>query len=171
MKSPSELLGKLHRLSTRDRAWIVEHLSEQERAQLMSSLTEPAPAITNTKLRAVEPPRGLEVTSPDAARTLGRVEPRLVAMVTRTEPAWLNAVIAATQDAAWNVAFLDSLPASLRADVERMHATEFGPALRESVTRLVLARCQGNVPVESAFERLVERLSSSRSRKRMTLHL
>lgn len=171
MKSPSELLGKLHRLSARDRAWIVEHLSEQERAQLMSSLAEPAAVITDLKLKVVAQPRESGATSTDAARTLGRVEPRLVAMVTRTEPAWLNAVIAATQDAAWNGAFVESLPASLRPDVERTHSKEFGPALRESVTRLVLARCQGDVPVESAFERLVERLSSSRSRKRMTLHL
>jgi hypothetical protein len=169
MKSPSELLGKLHRLSPRDRAWIVEHLSEQERAQLMSSLAEPV--ITDGKLRVAEQPREPASTSTDSARTLGRVEPRLVAMVTRTEPAWLNAVIAATQDAGWSVAFLESLPAALRADVERTPAKEFGPALREAVTRLVLARCEGDVPVESAFERLVDRLSSSRSRKRMTLHL
>ena len=166
MKSQSELLGKLHKLNARDRAWIVEHLSEQERAQLMSSLAEPVPEITAMKLQAVErhPPA-------QVARTLGRVEPRIVAMITKTEPAWLNAVIASEQDPAWNVAFLDALPAALRADVERLHPKEFGPALRESVTRLILARCQGNVPVESAFERLVERLSSSRSRKRMTLHL
>lgn len=171
MKSPSELLGKLHRLSARDRAWIVEHLSERERTQLMVSLAEPEPAIADAKLHPAEPPREAGATSTDAARTLGRVEPRLVAMVTRTEPAWLNAVIASTQEAAWSVAFLESLSASLRADVERAHSKEFGPALTESVTRLVLARCQGDVPVESAFERLVERLSSSRSRKRMTLHL
>lgn len=171
MKSPSELLGKFHRLSARDRAWIVEHLSEQERAQLMSSLTESPTVVTDTKLHGVEPPRASEVTSSDAARTLGRVEPRVVAMITRTEPPWVNAVVAATQDAAWNIAFLDGLPASLRSDVERIHPKEFGPALRDSVTRLILARCQGDVPVESAFERLVERLSSSRSRKRMTLHL
>ncbi|MFC4312691.1 hypothetical protein ACFPN2_26640 [Steroidobacter flavus] len=166
MKSQSELLGQLHRLNARDRAWIVEHLSEQERAQLMSSLAQPTPDITAMKLHAVE-----HHSSADSARTLGRVEPRIVAMITRTEPAWLNAVIVSEQEPTWSVAFLEALPATLRADVERMHPKEFGPALRESVTRLVLARCQGNVPVESAFERLVERLSSSRSRKRMTLHL
>jgi hypothetical protein len=171
MKSPSELLGKLHRLSARDRAWIVEHLSEQERAQLMSTLAEPATVVTDVGLHAVEQARQSGASSADTARTLARVEPRLVAMVTRTEPAWLNAAIAATQDAAWNTAFLESLPAPLRNDVERMQSRQFGPALRESVTRLVLARCQGDVPVESAFERLLERLSSSRSRKRMTLHL
>lgn len=171
MKSQSELLGKLHRLSARDRAWIVEHLSEQERSQLVSTLAEAAPAITEMKLHSIEHRPPADVKSTDAARTLARVEPRVVAMITRTEPAWLNAVIASEQDPAWNVAFLEALPATLRADVERMHPKEFGPSLRESVIRLILARCQGHVPVESAFERLVERLSSSRSRKRMTLHL
>lgn len=171
MKSQSELLGKLHKLSARDRAWIVEHLSEQERAQLLSSLAEPPPDITAMQLHAVEHRPAADAKSADAARTLGRVEPRIVAMITRTEPAWLNAVIASEQEPAWNTVFMETLPAALRADVERMHPKEFGPALRESVTRLILARCQGNVPVESAFERLVDRLSSSRSRKRMTLHL
>lgn len=170
MKSQSELLGQLHKLNARDRAWIVEHLSDQERARLMSSLAEPAPGITAMKLHAVEHPPA-DVKSADAARTLGRVEPRIVAMITKTEPAWLNAVIASEQEPAWNEVFLETLPATLRAEVERMHPKEFGAALRESVTRLILARCQGNVPVESTFERLVDRLSSARSRKRMTLHL
>lgn len=169
MKSQSELLGKLHRLSARDRAWILEHLSEQERARLLSSLTDPAAAITDTQRSVEQSPA--DARSVDAAKILGRVEPRLAATITRSEPAWLNAVVASTQDSAWRVAFMESLPASVRADVERIQPKEFGPALRESVTRLILARCDGNVPVESAFERLVERLSSSRSRKRMTLHL
>jgi hypothetical protein len=173
MKPQSALLGKLHKLNARDRAWIVEHLSEHERAQLMSSLAEPPADVTAVKLHTVVQDRDLpsDAKSADAARTLGRVEPRVVAMITKTEPAWLNAVIASEQEPAWSEIFLEALPATLRADVERMQSKQFGPALCESVTRLILARCHGDVPVESKFERLVERLSSSRSRKRMTLHL
>lgn len=171
MKLQTELLSRLHRLNARDRAWLVDHLSEQERAQLVTSLAGPAVDIEAMKLHVVEHQPQNETQSADVARMLARVEPRVVATITRTEPAWLNAVVASGQDAAWSSAFLEALPATLRADVQRAHPRQFGPALCESVTRLILVRCQGNVPIESAFERLVERLSSSRSRKRMTLHL
>lgn len=165
MKPHSELLGKLHQLSATDRAWIVERLSERERAQLFATLSSPAaaPEIKSTIEHRAE--------SADALKTLSRVEPRLVAAITRTEPAWLNAVIASAQHESWRKAFLDALPTALRADVERSLASQFGAALTESVTRLVLERCRGDVPVESPIERFIERLSSARSKRRMTLHL
>ncbi|HWK50777.1 MAG TPA: hypothetical protein VNR40_12875, partial [Steroidobacter sp.] len=151
MKSQSELLNQLHKLNARDRAWIVEQLSEQERAQLISSLTESTPAVTDMQAQAVEQQVRIDTDSADCARGLSRVEPRVVAAVAQTEPAWLSAVIASEQSPAWSVAFLEALPSTLRAEVERIHPKDFGAALRESVTRLALARCQGDVPVESAF--------------------
>lgn len=165
MKSQSELLARLHELSAGDRAWIVERLSEQERAQLFATLSSPAatPEIKSTNEHRAEPA--------DVVKTLARIEPRLVAAITKNEPAWLNAVIAAAQHEAWRKAFFDALPASFRGEVERAQALQFGPALTESVTRLILERCRGSVPVESAFERFIERLSSARSKRRMTLHL
>lgn len=165
MKLQSELLGKLHELSAGDRAWIVERLSEQERAQLFATLSTPAaaPEIKSTNEHRAEPG--------DVVKALARVEPRLVAAITKTEPAWLNAVLAAAQHETWSKEFLDALPAALRAEVERAQPVQFGAALTESVTRLILQRCDGNVPVGSAFDRFVERLSSARSKRRMTLHL
>lgn len=165
MKLQSELLGKLHELSAGDRAWIVERLSEQERAQLFATLSSPGPApeIENTNEHRAEPV--------DVVKALARVAPRVVAAITKCEPAWLNAALAAAQHHVWSKAFLEALPAAFRAEVDRALALPFGPALTQSVTRLILERCQGNVPVGSAFDRFVERLSSARSKRRMTLHL
>lgn len=171
MKQQSELLGKLHSLSARDRAWIVERLSEQERAQLLATLAAPAPEVTAASPRPVDQPSQSDAKPTDVVKVLGRVEPRLVAAISKSEPAWLNAVIAAAQHESWTKAFLDSLPGTLRVEVERLQPWSFGAALTESATRLILERCHGDVPVESPFERLVERLSSSRAKKRMTFHL
>lgn len=165
MTLQSELLGKLHELSSGDRAWIVERLSEQERAQLFATLSSPA-ATPETKSTSEH-----RAEASDVVKALARVEPRLVAAITKTEPAWLNAVLAASQHETWSRAFLDVLPAAFRAEVERVAPSQFGPALTESVTRLILERCHGNVPVGSPFDRWVERLSSARSKRRMTLHL
>ena len=171
MKPQSELLGKLHRLSAGDRAWILERLSAQERSQLLATLEPPAlpPEATNSKPPHIESKTQGETS--DVVKALGRVEPRLVAAITRNEPAWLNAVIAAAQHESWSKALLEALPATLRVEVERTQPWHFGAALTESATRQILERCSGNVPVESPFERLVERLSSARSKRRMTLHL
>jgi hypothetical protein len=171
MKLQSELLGKLHQLSAGDRTWILERLSAQERSQLLATL-EPtvAPAeVTNTKPLHIEPKPLGEIS--DVVKALGRAEPRLVAAITRNEPAWLNAVIASAQHDSWSKAFIEALPASLRVEVERTQPWHFGAALTEAATRQILERCRGNVPVESPFERLVERLSTARSKRRMTLHL
>lgn len=168
MTLQSELLGKLHKLSSSDRAWIVEHLSESERSQLFSTLSDSAPTaeVVATRLTAVEPP-----AAPDAVKALGRVEPRHMAALAKSESAWLVAVLVSAQSEDWRAAFLEASPAVLRAEVERIQARTYGAALTESVARLMLARSPMEVPRESVFERLVERLGSSRSKRRMTLHL
>lgn len=168
MKPQSQLLEKLQRLSAGDRAWIVERLSEQERTQLLATLAGPTNPPEET-FRPVEPRRTDDTSDP--VKTLARVEPRLVAAICRHEPAWLNAVLAAAQQESWRRVFLEALPATLRSEVERTQSSQFGAALTESVTRLILDRCHGDVPSESPFEKLVERLSSARSKRRMTLHL
>lgn len=172
MKSQSELLGKLHKLKPQDRAWIVERLSEQERAQLLSTVAAPEAGVANMQLSAVEERTAQVESKPaDVVRSLSRLEARRVAAALKHEPAWLVAVILSAQQLAWSKELLDALPAIQRADVERMQPNQFGPALLESATRQVLIRCHnGNVPVESAFDRLVERLSTARSKKRLHLH-
>lgn len=170
MKSPSELLGKLNQLNARDRAWILEQLSAHERLQLLATLEPSMPvAVTSTKPLHIEPKSHAQAS--DVVKALGRAEPRLVAAITRSEPAWLNAVIASAQQESWSKVFIEALPATLRVAVERTQPWQFGAALTESATRQILERCRGNVPVESPFERLVERFSTARSKRRMTLHL
>jgi hypothetical protein len=177
MKLRSELLGKLHKLKPRDRAWIVERLSEQERAQLLANVAAPGaePEVVTAQLSVVEGRATQAEQKPiDVVRSLSRVEPRQVAAVIKNEPAWLIAVIASEQQQAWCTGLLDALPAAQRTDVERIQLKHlrFGAALAESATRLILTRCHnGQVPVESAFERIVERLSTARTKKRLTLHL
>lgn len=177
MKPHSELLGKLHQLKPRDRAWIVERLSEQERTQLLAKVAAPEaqPDVVSTQLRAVDGrPSQAEPKATDVVRSLSRVEPRQLAAVLKSEPAWLIAAILSVQQPAWGAMLLDALPAAPRTDVERIQLLHmhFGAALTESATRLILTRCHnGQVPVESAFDRIVQRLTTARSRKRLTLHL
>jgi flagellar motor switch protein FliG len=163
------------KLKPQDRAWIVERLSQQERAQLLSTVRPPEPGAASMQVTASEE-RASQVDSKsiDVVRSLSRVEARRVAAVLKHEPTWLVAVIVSAQQQGWSKELLDALPAAQRTDVERMQLKpmHFGPALVECATRLILTRCHnGNVPVDSAFDRLVERLSSARSRKRLTLHL
>lgn len=174
MNRHEELLGRLQQLGSQDRSWIMQQLTERERAQLLSKLETPriAPAITNEKVPEAAPATvASEIKRPDGIKALSRVDPRIVAALLRHEPAWLGAIVLAGQDESWNKAVLDALPASQRSEVERSRSQSFGDELMQSAVRQVLAHCQADVAATSAFDRLVEKIGASRSKRRLTLHL
>ena len=166
MKPQTTLLGRLQQLNAQDRSWIMQQLSERERSQLLATLEEPA------KAPEVRPaPVALDVKKHDGAKTLSRVEPRAMAALLRHEPAWIAAIVIHAADDGWSREVLDALPTLQRSEVERARTQSFGEELTQAVVRHVLERCQGDVATVSAFDRLVERISASRSKRRLTLHL
>lgn len=173
MKPQATLLGRLQQLNGRDRSWIMQQLSERERSQLLATLetSEPAPEVVNAKVQEVRPAPQPDTKKTEDAKTLSRVEARTMAALLRYEPAWIAAVVIQGQDDAWSKDVLDALPALQRSEVEKARAQTFGAGLTQAVVRQVLARCVGEVATVSAFDRLVERIGASRSRRRLTLHL
>lgn len=173
MKPQAELLGRLQQLNPQDRGWIMQQLSERERAQLLSTLEIPeqAPEVVSTKLHEVQAAALAEPKKTGSERTLSRVEPRTMAALLKHEPAWIAAIVLQGQDESWSHEVLDALPSLQRSEVERARAQSFGDALVQAVLRQVLERCQGDVATASAFDRLVERIGSSRTKRRLTLHL
>lgn len=172
MKSQAELLGRLQQLNVQDRGWIMQQLSERERAQLLSTLeaSETPPEVLGAKVQDMRPATPPDIKNNDGAKALCRVEARAMATLLRHEAAWIAAIVIHGQDERWSRAVLDALPASQRSEVEGVRAQSFGEELVQAVARQVLARCQGDVAV-SAFDRLVDKVAASRSRRRLTLHL
>lgn len=178
MKPHAELLGRLQQLNSQDRSWIMQQLSERERAQLLATLEAPdaaqevAPPVDAEIAKAKHQPAApSDPKRPDPFKALSKVDPRVVAALLKHEPVWLGAIVLATPDENWGRAILDALPAPQRPEMERMRSHSFGDALVQSVARQVLARCQAEVVPPSAFDRLVERIGASRSKRRLTLHL
>lgn len=174
MKPYGELLGRLQQLSSQDRSWIMQQLTDRERAKLLEKLETPeiAPEIAEPKLReAAQPAASSDAKRTDPIKALLKVDPRIVAALLKHEPAWLGAGVLAGQEESWSKAVLDALPASQRSDVERIRSQSFGDELMQSAARQILARCQADVTATSAFDRLVEKISASRSKRRLSLHL
>lgn len=150
MSLQKDLLNKLQRLAPSDRAWVVEHLSPQEKAQLLASVAD-EPVVTHP---------------------VSGSDPRQLAQVLKHEPAWLIAAVLGAQREASAKAVLETLPVPRREEIERLQRLGFGPALVAAALEVVSAQTPEPVTRnESAFARLVDRLGSSRSRKRLTLHL
>lgn len=173
MKSQADLMGRLQQLNVQDRSWIMQQLSERERAQLLATLEAPEQAAEAVSAKAPQAPAvaPVEPKKNDGAKALARVEPRAMASLLRHEPAWIAALVIQGRDESWSKEVLDALPALLRSQVERACAQSFGEELTQAVVRQVLAHCQGEMATVSVFDRLVEKISASRSRRRLTLHL
>ncbi len=173
MKTDPTLLSRLQQLNATDRGWVMQQLSEVERAQLLATLeaAEQPVEVVSMNVREVRPVAPSDNRKNEGAKSLSRVEPRIMAALLRHEPAWIAALVLQSQDASWSRELLDAMPALQRSEVERIRSQTFGAELVQAVTKQVLARCQGDVAAVSAFDRLVERIGASRSKRRLTLHL
>jgi hypothetical protein len=155
--SADDLLAKLARLDSSDRAWLLGELPPSLRRDLADMLAEdtgqPAP-----------------VPVPSAPRPAGweGLDPQLVAQSVEAEPAWL--VSAATRDAplAWRLKLLQSMSARRRHDIEVEDRA--GRTLGSRAATLVQEGCrerlaQGNDSLhrdepKSRFAALVEQMRS-----------
>ena len=163
MTSLADILQRLHGLAAEDRTWILGRL--------------PAPA-KSTLLAAAsgEPSRPLAAACGFEAPALPHtLTPQSVAAALKDEPAWLVAAVLEGTAESWAAAVIAHLPAVMRSDIATMrHAGSRLPLhARQTLIRLFLAKV-GQAeppPVPSRFHTLFERLSASRSRKRLMLHL
>jgi hypothetical protein len=157
-------LQRLHSLTAEDRTWILEKLPAPAKSLLLATTSEaPAPAA----------PVATAGDTPSLPTTLTATT---VAAALREEPAWLAAAVLADAAESRSTEIVERLPAVLRSDIVSMRhvAATLTPAARQVLVRLLLAKIGEPAPPEPApsrFHLLFDRLSASRSRKRLTLHL
>lgn len=150
----ADILQRLQALTSDDRTWILGKLPAAAKSTLLAAASaEPSP-----------PP----ATAPTLA-------PRSVAAALKEEPAWLAAAFLQGAADPWAAEVIGHLPAVLRSDVANLRRAEstLTPLSRQTLADLLHAHVGQSAPppTPSKFHTLLERLSASRSRKRMTLHL
>ena len=154
----TEILRTLHGLNVEDRAWIIERLPTRTKAQLLAMN-----------------PQEEETPEEQPERIPAAIDPVRLAAVLADEPAWIAAVVLEGSSQPWVAAVFERLPVGMRADVRSMQAavSTLTSHAKQTVIRLVLARvgCGEAAPTRSRFQSLLARLSASRSRKRLTIHL
>lgn len=160
----NEILRKLHGLAAEDRDWIIARLPSRAKAQLLA---------TGPDERAPHMPT-FEVPQPDEG-VPGDVDVTRLAAILASEPSWIAAVLLDGCVQPWAAAVCERLPLGMRADIASLHRSG-GPLTAHAkrvLIRTVLARIGGaeSAPVRSKFQGLLARLSASRSRRRLTIHL
>jgi hypothetical protein len=165
VRSASDILRQLHALSVQDRAWILEKLPAPAKSLLLAAVSDaPAPAAPVAATASEIPilPTTLAATA--------------IAAALREEPAWLAAAVLEGAAESRIAEVLERLPGVLRSDMATMRrvACTLTPAARQVLLRMVLAKIGEPAPpppAPSRFHVLLDRLSASRSRKRLALHL
>jgi hypothetical protein len=166
VRNSVDILQQLHSLTAEDRTWILEKLPAPAKSLLLATSSDaPAPAPAAPVAPASD--------SPSLPRTLVATT---VAAALREEPAWLAAAVLEGAAESRIAEIVERLPAVLRSDIVSMRrvAATLTPAARQVLIRLLLAKIGEPPPPEPApsrFHLLFDRLSASRSRKRLTLHL
>jgi hypothetical protein len=159
----TDILRTLHGLAAEDRAWIIERLPARAKAQLLAM--HPDEKDTPEEEVHLEQPERIPADV-DAVR--------LVAVLA-DEPLWIAAVVLEGSTEPWVAAVLERLPVGMRADVRSMLSAvrALTSHAKETLIRSVLARvgCGEAEPTRSRFQALLARLSASRSKKRLTIHL
>jgi hypothetical protein len=161
VRNVADILQHLHSLSTEDRTWILGKLPAPAKSLLLAAASdEPSPAA---------PVAG---DAPSLPATLAATQ---VAAALKEEPAWLAAAVVEGAAEPWITEVVERLPAVLRSDVAsiRRAGTTLTPDARQTLIRLLVARIGQAAPhpSPSTFRLLLERVSASRSRRRLTLHL
>lgn len=164
MRKVADILQHLHALTAEDRTWILGKLPEPAKSLLLAAVSdEPSPAAP------------VVATARDASSLPTTLAAMQVAAALKEEPAWLAAAVLEGACESWIAGVVERLPAVLRSDVAsiRRAGSALTPSARQALIRLLLARIgqAAPQPAPSRFHLLLERLSASRSRKRLTLHL
>jgi hypothetical protein len=171
VKNSTDILQRLHGLTTEDRTWILARLPSGARSTLRAAVK----AEQSSRVDADVVAETQVDTTGEVARLPSSLDPEAVAALLKGEPAWIAAALLEGSAEPWTAMVLEHLPSMLRADIERHR--------RAGCTLTVLARQTlisafmagvGNTPhtpVPSKFQSLLDRVSASRSRKRLTIHL
>ena len=152
----TDILRTLHGLAAEDRAWIIARLPARAKARLLGEKPQADASV----------PAASVPTDIDASR---------LAAVLAEEPSWIAAAVLDGAAEPWAAAVLECLPAGMRADIASVQriGCPLTPHAKQLVIRTLLARvgCGVSTPARSGFQQLLARLSASRSRKRLTIHL
>jgi hypothetical protein len=161
----ADILQRLQALAAEDRTWILGRLPAAAKATLLAAASGES---------SLPPPAAArEIEGPVLPTTLA---PQSVAAALKEEPAWIAASILGNAAGPWIAEVLAHLPPGLRSDIASLRRSDsvLTPLARETLVNLLLAQIgqsEPPPPTPSKFHTLLERLSASRSRKRMTLHL
>jgi hypothetical protein len=164
VRNSVDILQQLHSLTAEDRTWILEKLPAPAKSSLLA---------TTSDTPAAAAPVAPASDTPSLPTTLAATT---VAAALKEEPAWLAAAVLEGTAESRIAEIVERLPAVLRSDIVSMRrvAATLTPAARQVLVRLLLAKIGEPPPQEPApsrFHMLFDRLSASRSRKRLTLHL
>ena len=158
----TDILQTLHGLAAEDRAWIIARLPARAKAQLLGEKAQ----VDEKPQTDARVPTDIVPNDVDASR---------LAAVLAEEPSWIVAVVLDGAAEPWAAAVLERRQTGMRADIATVQRTgcSLTPHARQVLIRTVLARvgCGASTPVRSGFQQLLARLSASRSRKRLTIHL
>jgi hypothetical protein len=163
MTDVADIMQRLHALTVEDRAWILGKLPATAKSALLAAAAgEPSP-----------PPSAPTVE--DAPVLPTTLAPRSVAAALKEEAAWVAVALLEDADESWIAEVIAHLPPVLRSDIDSMRRAGASLTIlaRRTLIRLLLAKIgeAAPQPAPSKFQVLLDRLSASRSRKRMTLHL
>ena len=160
MTEAERALDLLAGLNADDRDWIVHHLSAGAKSRLMESrqpATTPAAAVP---VRATAP-------AVSVIERLCGADPDRIGFVLHAEPAWLVCSVLRAHSWPWRKPVLQSLPASMRAEIARLERQ--GTALAAPALEVLLgdlAECVGaptSGPASpSGFEAVLLRLRRPR---------
>jgi hypothetical protein len=168
MNSANDVIARLGTLAEADRAWILEQLPPAAKALL---LDEPAQAHA---VPVVEAQPLNESEEQSIARALARAEAQCVCHVLSKEPCWVIAAVLQIRSWPWRDEVLRGLPEWQRLEVTQLETrAAFTVQMSDTLSRLLLQRVTGSElpPPESRFAKLVSKLSSSRVRRRLSVHL
>jgi hypothetical protein len=160
----TDTLQRLHALGAEDRRWILSKLPASAKSLLLAAASGKRPQI--------EPAPPAVTDTPTLPRDLEALQ---VAAALKEEPAWLAAAVLEGAAESWVAEVVQKLPAVLRSNIAhvRRAGCTLTPSARQTLIGLMLAKIGQATPrpAQSGFQVLLERLSASRSRKRLTLHL
>jgi hypothetical protein len=167
-----ERLGKLH---PTDRSWILHQLSPRERSVLMDiASTDTPPATEGPKPIAREPEKVAATTIVlEPADEIRRAHATRVVQVLQEEPAWLIATLMSIESWPWSADALQSMPATLRADVADLlrRVPDLTPVMQERLLARFVEGLKGvrgeNLP--SRWQMLASRVRAALVKKRLAL--
>lgn len=166
MSNVADILQRLHALGAEDRTWILGKLPAPTKSLLLAAASGKPSSVA---------PAPAAASASDASSLPTTLAATQVAAALKEEPAWLAAALLEGADDSWVADVVHRLPAVLRSDIAAFRRTgcTLTPPARQTLMRLFLAKLgpASPAPVPSRFHALLERLSASRSRKRLTLHL